>query len=124
MPRIPTIPSPLTVRSEIAGTQVTVFLSGRADVVAMDELKTVLGRVATRQPKRLVFDLTGLETLWSLVLGEMIGCARAVKRGGGTVAIAGASGFVRNVLLTCRMEEVFEGLSGDAGAASDTPSLN
>lgn len=124
MPRIPVIPSPLTVRSEIAGTQVTVFLAGRADVVAMDELKTVLNRVANRQPKHLIFELSKLETLWSLVLGEMIGCAKAVKRGGGTVAIAGASGFVRNVLVTCRMEEVFEGLSDEADAASEAPSLN
>lgn len=124
MPRIPIIPSPFEVRSEIAGTQITVFLAGRADVVAIDELRTTLNRVALRQPKRLVFDLSKLETLWSLVLGEMIGCARAVKRAGGTVEVRGAAGFVRNVLLTCRMDHVFEGLGGDVEPAGDLPSLN
>lgn len=125
MPRLPVIPSPLSVRSEISGAQVTVFLAGRADNVGGDELKTVLNRVALRRPKRVVFDLTGLETLWSLVLGEMVGCARAVKRSGGVAQITGASGFVRNVLITCRMDQVFEGLSdADTFSASDSPSNN
>jgi anti-anti-sigma factor len=126
---MPIIPSPLSIRSEVAGTQVTVFLAGRADTVGADELKSVLARVAVRQPKRLVFDLTRLETLWSLVLGEMVGCARSVKRNGGKVEIVGASGFVRNVLITCRMDQVFEGLARDDATgvdapASDTSSLN
>jgi hypothetical protein len=71
-----------------------------------------------------VFDLSKLETLWSLVLGEMVGCARAVKRAGGAVEVRGAGGFVRNVLITCRMDQVFEGLSGDLEPAGDLPSLN
>jgi anti-anti-sigma factor len=125
MPRLPAIPSPFDVRSEVSGAHVTVFLKGRADVVSIDELKAVLARVAIRQPQRLVFDLSQLETLWSLVLGEMVGCARAVQRSGGTVAIAGATGLVRNVLLTCRMDQMFEGLDGDAEeSASNSPSLN
>jgi anti-anti-sigma regulatory factor len=110
MPRSPIASSRLVVRSQISGTQATVFLSGSAEAVGIDELRAILQRAAIRRPKCLTFDVSQLETLWSLVLGEMISAARAVKQAGGSVKVAGATGVVRHVLLTCRMHEVFEGL--------------
>ena len=88
-----------------------------------DQLQLLLNGIAAGQPRRVIFDLAGLELLTSICIGELITFRKAIMsaatedgRGGARVVIAGAAPGINKSLRFTRLDELFE-LFTDADAA-------
>ena len=69
-------------------------------------------------PQRVVVDMSGLEFLSSLPLGELVAMSRAVKLHGGRVVIAGARPAVREMLSHVRIDQIMPCFDGVDAALS------
>ncbi|MDP1663194.1 MAG: STAS domain-containing protein [Phycisphaerales bacterium] len=67
---------------------VVVALRGSADIHSDAVLEEALERVEVAKPRRVVFDLRGLDILTSLAIGVLVGFRARVLHRGGTVVMA------------------------------------
>lgn len=90
------------------------------------QFSMLLNQLASGQPRRVVFDFSGLELLTSICIGEMIAFRKSVMsslahdgRGPGRIVIAGAAPGINQSLRFTRLDELFE-LFQDVDAARAT----
>lgn len=81
-------------------------LHGSATAMNVAPLSRQATVLSAKRPAKLVIDMSELEFISSLPIGELISMARAVKLHKGQVMIAGASPAVREVLSHVRLQEV------------------
>jgi anti-sigma B factor antagonist len=65
-----------------------VELVGEADVTNSDSLRQVLDAEVAKQPRTMIFDLSGLRFMDSSALHVILRASRAMDRQGGIVALA------------------------------------
>jgi len=102
---------------------VIVHIAGTAGMTEVGQLTTLLSAVVAGQPRHAVIDMTGLDLLTSICIGEMVAFRRAVIAAGresgapsGKVVIAGAREMINKSLRYARLNELFE-LYPDVAAA-------
>jgi anti-sigma B factor antagonist len=70
------------------------------------ELEWTVDRLMQEQAKRVVFDLAGVNFVDSTGVGIIVMCAGKLKKSGGSLRVAGATGVVKNTLELCRVTEI------------------
>jgi anti-anti-sigma regulatory factor len=69
------------------GEGALVRLEGVAGVLEAGALEAPLARLAARDPARVIFDLSGLQFISSLVMGSLVAFRRAAVRAGSRVCL-------------------------------------
>ncbi len=70
-------------------------------------------------PPRVVFDLTGVTHIDSAAIGMIVMCFSRLKKRGGTLCLAGATGMVAGSLKLTQIQKVI-GIYPTASAAADS----
>lgn len=78
-------------------------MTGSASMLEIDPLTRTFDRLAAARPKRLVIDMTRLDFMASLALGQIVAVNRSVKMHGGTVVLAGPNADITGVLDRCNI---------------------
>jgi anti-anti-sigma factor len=114
------------LEAEVVDTEagVEVRLRGHADVLEADALEAVLLRLAARRPACVIFDLSKLESISSLVMGILVAYRRGAVRAGARVYLAAnLHPGVREALDSAQLMSLFEAVGdtrlGVARAATD-----
>lgn len=89
---------------ESRGEALVIALRGSGDASNADTIGLQLSALAAEHPRRVVLDLSGLDYLSSLAVGQIVAFHRSVKLSGGEMIIAGAQPVVREVLVRCRID--------------------
>lgn len=71
-------------------------------------LNDELHKLAEKNKKKIVLDLSGVQSMNSSGLGMLIGALTAVKHSGGQLKIAGASDKIENLLVITKLTTMFE----------------
>lgn len=95
-----------------------LVLSGQADARNYPPMMAKINAISASRPQRVVIDMSGLEFLSSLPLGELVAMSRAVKLHGGRVVIAGARPAVREMLSHVRIDQIMPCFDGVDSALS------
>ena len=95
-----------------------LVLSGQADARNYPPMKAKINAISASRPQRVVVEMSGLEFLSSLPLGELVAMSRAVKLHGGRVVIAGARPAVREMLSHVRIDQIMPCFDGVDAALS------
>lgn len=102
-----------TTAADIDG--VIVHMSGTAGMSEAAQLSMLLTAVLAGQPRRVVFDIGGLDMLTSICIGEMITFRKSLMdaaahdtRGPARVVIAAAKPGIGQSLRFTRLNELFE----------------
>lgn len=95
--------------SEHAEGQVTVLTlsSDNIDTTNVAEFERQLEHVLAEEKYRLVLDLNQLGFISSAGLRSLLLSAKAARRGGGDLRLAGATATVRRVFLLVGMQDIF-----------------
>lgn len=89
------------------GNGVTIVrLVGSGDFGHTDAFARRCDQIAAERPSYLVIDISGLEFIASLMVGQIVALGKSVKTNGGRAAIAGPNTDIRGVLERCRMTAV------------------
>ena len=72
------------------------------------ELNEQLHKLAAKKKKKVVLDLSGVQSMNSSGLGMLIGALTAMKNAGGDLKIAAASDKIENLLVITKLTTVFE----------------
>lgn len=100
-----------------------VELSGEADVTVSGKLRDTLDAEVSRQPGRLIIDLSALRFMDSSALHVILAVSKALAVSGGTVALAGPQQPVSAVLRLTQADQVLIVYSSVADAAAGRPAL-
>lgn len=94
---------------------VILHLSGTAGMAESGQLSMLLSQVVAGQPRRVIFDFSGLDLLTSICIGEMVGFRKSLMtglesdgRGPARIVIAGARPGINQSLRFTRLNELFE----------------
>lgn len=93
---------------EVKGVTVLLLngsVMGGPDASALND---ELHKLAGKNKKKIVLDLSGVQTMNSSGLGMLIGALTAVKNAGGQLKIAGASEKIENLLVITKLTTMFE----------------
>jgi anti-sigma B factor antagonist len=71
-------------------------------------LNDELHKLSAKKKKKVVLDLSGVQSMNSSGLGMLIGALTALKNAGGDLKIAAASDKIENLLVITRLATVFE----------------
>jgi anti-sigma B factor antagonist len=71
-------------------------------------LNDELHKLAAKKKKRVVLDLSGVQSMNSSGLGMLIGALTAMKNAGGDLKIAAPSDKIENLLVITKLTTVFE----------------
>ena len=97
----------LEIRSETRPGVAIVHVKGDATAVAIDPMRqAIAAAIATKSPK-VVIDLSGTTFLSSPGLAVLVQAMQLVKRGGGTLVLAGPDERVRGIFEISRLTDVF-----------------
>jgi anti-sigma B factor antagonist len=105
---------------ESAGQPYTVVkLSGEADATVSGKLRDALDAEVSRQPKRLIIDLSALRFMDSSALHVILAASKALAVRGGAVALVDPQQSVSTVLRLTQVDQVLAVYSSvtDATAA-------
>jgi stage II sporulation protein AA (anti-sigma F factor antagonist) len=97
-----------------------VRIEGEAGYLAAEAVQGPLSRLLARRPHLVVFDLTELTFVASLVLGALVSFRRALARHGGKVTLAGLRPAVRETFETSGLLALFEASETVAEAMGTT----
>jgi len=78
---------------------------GGPDATALND---ELHKLAEKKKKKIVLDISDVQTMNSSGLGMLIGALTAVKNSGGVLKIAGASDKIESLLVITRLTSMFE----------------
>jgi anti-anti-sigma factor len=96
----------LSVAVESQDATMIVILSGAAGLMGQGPLDAMVRRVVEEQPRLVIFDLTALRFITSVGVSALIQVRRELREHGGRVVIAGAQGYVADVLATLKILDV------------------
>jgi anti-anti-sigma factor len=96
----------LTITSTHVGDATVLSLVGSASMLEVDRLSRETDRCAAGRPKKLIVDMTRLDFLASLAIGQIVAMTKSVKMHGGTVVLAGPNGDVAEVLRRCNLSAI------------------
>ena len=86
---------------------VTVLrLSGSAGIAEEATMSRPLNGLAAARPQRLIVDLSGLDFIASLAIGQIVSVVRATTSHGGAAAIASPDANIRQALLRCGLDRL------------------
>lgn len=104
---------------ESAGQPYTVVeLSGEADVTVSGRLRDVLDAEVSREPGRLIIDLSALRFMDSAALHVILAASKALAARGGAVALVDPQRSVSTVLRLTQVDQVLGVYSSVADAAA------
>ena len=89
-----------------AGT--VVRLKGHAAVNSGKMLELTLTRLCATRPNLVVMDLSELQMVASLVIGQLVSLKKSLSRHGGKLRLAAVPPLVMTSLTHTRMDSVFE----------------
>ncbi len=93
---------------EAVNGQTWVTLVGSMYVEESAELRQDLIRCIEAGDKQFVLDLTGLDYIDSSGLGTLVAIHKRALQNGGSVALKGAKGIVKDLLGLTSLDKVFE----------------
>ena len=93
--------------TKITEEKVVVEVRGRIDISSSPQLRQELREATKAKPKRLIVDMSGLDSTDSSGLAVLIECAKRVRGYGGEMALEGVQPKVRDVLLLTRLDKIF-----------------
>ena len=98
----------LTIEQRTIEPDIQVLqLGGRVTLgESAQELEVAVERLMAAQPKKVVFDLSGLKFVDSTGIRTIVMCASRLKGTGGTVHLAGAQGIVQEALHLLRIADM------------------
>ena len=96
----------LTISTQQSADVTIVQLGGSASMGEIDAFSRQTDRLAAARPKRLVLDLSGLDFLASLAIGQLVALSKAVKLHGGKVSLAAPKPEVLAVLNRCNLSAI------------------
>ena len=102
----------LSIRVDENGTTRHVRLSGSCDLATAPALRQTLHALTPPEVHDVLLDVTELDFIDSTGLGVVLGAMRRLREGGGSLAIAGASGIVRRVLEITDLDKVIPLVDG------------
>jgi anti-anti-sigma factor len=98
---------PLEISTETRPGASIVHVKGDVTASCVDPMRqAVAGAIASKTP-RLVIDLSGTTFLSSPGLAVLVQAMQLVKRGGGTLVLAGPNDRVRGIFEIARLTDVF-----------------
>ncbi len=99
-------------KTEMLGEALVVTLQGDSAGFSIgavhNEMVTVIGIARDPEVRHLILDLSGSNYYGSLILGEIVNLAQAVKEKRGRVALAGTSPDMKEVLRMMRLDAMWE----------------
>lgn len=99
-------------KTELLGDTLVVELQGDAPGFSIgavhNEMTTVIGLAKSPEVRNLVIDMSGSNYYGSLILGEVVNLAQAIREKGGRVALAGVSNDMKEVLRMMRLDAMWE----------------
>ena len=108
----------LTISHEVQNGVALITLSGRLLLGPEGaELEALVGRLVAAGTRKFIFDFTGLTHIDSTGIGRCIASLNLIMQAGGTLAIAGAAGQVREGFRVTQLDRVFR-FFGDVPAAT------
>jgi anti-sigma B factor antagonist len=97
---------------QVEDATATVFrVEGEIDCNTGEELRARIVE-ATRDSRRVVVDLSGVRFLDSVGLSQLLLIHRALTEQSATMALAGATRIVRDMLAITRLDTVFDVIDG------------
>jgi anti-anti-sigma factor len=87
---------------------VVLVLRGSADIHCEVLLEEVLAKIAKGRPRRVIFDLRGIDILTSLAIGVLVGFRARVMNEGGSVVMAGTPEPIARTMRFTRVSELFQ----------------
>ncbi|HOO17507.1 MAG: STAS domain-containing protein [Phycisphaerae bacterium] len=98
----------LRINSAVRESGPVVRVSGEVDLRTSPQMREVLLRVAHKNPKRLIVDLSDVSYMDSSGVGTMVEIKRLVERGGGRLVLAGLQPRVRSVFEVTQLDRFFD----------------
>ncbi len=106
MPDMSDETSKFSVSTHLRGSAVVLDLHGKADLLHLDELHRALDSARPEGEGNVVIDLTDLEFINSMGLGELIHFRNRLREKGSELRLAGANGMIAEMLDKTRLDEV------------------
>jgi anti-anti-sigma factor len=100
--------SNLEIKIESGSGSVVVSLIGDAGVAHADLLANALLRLSASHPPRVIFDLSRLEFISSITMGELVEFQRGLKRHDSRVTLIAPRPNVLAALQRARLDSIFE----------------
>jgi anti-anti-sigma factor len=92
---------------EVAPDTVVVTLAGKMMLSDSAALESVIVSLLAAGPRKFIVDLSGLTHIDSTGIGTFIASLGKVGQAGGTLAMAGAGGMVREAFRVTRLDKIF-----------------
>lgn len=86
-----------------------------------ENLKEGAGELLQQNERRIILDLSPLRLIDSAGVGAIVACFSRVKKEGGTLLVAGATGMVETVLKLAQLQRAIAFFPTVAEAASNFP---
>lgn len=93
-----------SIASEANGPATVVRMTGWAGLGSQAELELAVTRLSAVAHTLVVLDLSKLEGMSSLAVGQLVLLHRAVTKRGGHLRVGGASTDVQTVLVRCKID--------------------
>jgi anti-sigma B factor antagonist len=97
----------MTITKTSSGQEIVLSLAGRLDTTTSPQLAGELDTVYGEGARSLVFDLKELDYISSAGLRVLLIAQKRLSAQGGTVAVTGAAGSVREVMDITGFSEIF-----------------
>jgi anti-sigma B factor antagonist len=94
---------------ETEGGIIVVTLAGKIMLgVESQQIETLVARLIGEGDRNFIFDMAGVNYIDSTGIGRFIACYNKVMQAGGSMALAGATGVVRDGFRVTRLDTVFQ----------------
>ncbi len=90
------------------GNRTTVTLIGDIYVEQGDELSKVFNTIADKNPKEVVIDLTGLNSITSSGIGKIVLLYKELNKKGGVVRINGVNKTIMEIFKVVKLDKLVE----------------
>jgi len=90
------------------GERTTVTLIGDIYVEQGDELSKVFNAIAEKNPKEVVIDLTGLNSITSSGIGKIVLLYKELNKKGGMVRITGVNKTIMEIFKVVKLDKLVE----------------
>ncbi|HZO17176.1 MAG TPA: STAS domain-containing protein [Polyangiaceae bacterium] len=81
---------------------------GEFDSITAPDLRPTFDDVASRQPQKVVLDLSGLRLIDSSGIGAIVSLFKRVRAYGGVFEVSGVQGQPRSIFKVLRLDKVFD----------------
>lgn len=98
----------LVIETNVQPTGTVIRLKGNAGINSGQTLEHALTRLCAGRPSLVVFDLSELHLIASLVMGQMVAVQRSLGRTGGKMRLAAVPELVMGSLRHSRLDSLFQ----------------